>query len=74
MLVVSVLRALASLVLEPDMSDRRSYITSEQSQFVRCAACWHWFDRTNSVSVAEHRGPLPHPVENPRTAWADEDE
>jgi hypothetical protein len=55
------------------MSDS-GWTTSEQSQFVRCVACWRWFDRSNSVSVSEHRGPLPHPVENPRTAWADEDE
>jgi hypothetical protein len=60
------------------MSDRQDCITKEKvydaGQFVRCAACWRWFDRTNPVSVAEHRGPSPHPVENPRTAWADEDE
>jgi hypothetical protein len=36
--------------------------------------CWGWFDRSNSVAVAQHRGPLPHPVKNLRTAWADEDE
>jgi len=63
---------------EPDMSDRRSRNSSEQSydadQFVRCAACWCWFDRCNSVSAAAHRGPLPHPPVNLRTAWADEDE
>jgi hypothetical protein len=60
------------------MSDRRSQTSLEQSsdahQFVRCAVCWDWFDRSNSASVAQHRGPLPHPIENPRTAWADEDE
>ncbi len=62
------------------MPDRRNRIAEAQEQvydagyFVRCATCWHWVDQTNSMSVAEHRGPLPHPVENPRTAWADEDE
>ncbi len=60
------------------MSDRRNYTTQQQvydaDQFIRSAVCWRWFDRSNSVSVAEHRGQLPHPVENPRTAWADEDE
>jgi hypothetical protein len=75
MLVVSVLNLPAS---EPDLSDRRCRKTSEQSysadQFVRCAACWCWFDRSNAVSVSEHRGRLPHPVVNLRTAWADEDE
>jgi hypothetical protein len=66
----------------PDMSDRRSFKTLEQSyeqsydadQFVRCAACWRWFDQSNAVSAAAHRGPLPHPAANLRTAWADEDE
>jgi hypothetical protein len=72
-LVVSLLRGSRARVSEPDMSDS-GWTTSEQSQFVRCVACWRWFDRSNSVSVSEHRGPLPHPVENPRTAWADEDE
>jgi hypothetical protein len=78
MLVVSLLRDLTSPVSEPDMSDRRSGTPSEQlydaDQFVRCAMCWRWFDRSNPVSVAEHRGALPHPAENPRTAWADDDE
>jgi hypothetical protein len=78
MLVVSVLKATTLPASEPDLSDRRSRKTSELSydvdQFVRCAACWCWFDRSNAVSVSEHRGPLPHPVVNLRTAWADEDE
>jgi hypothetical protein len=67
-----------SLLSEPDMSDRRDCPTSEQvydaDQFVRCSVCWRWFSRSDPLSTAEHRGPLPHPVENPRTAWADEDE
>jgi hypothetical protein len=78
MLVISVLKATTLPASEPDLSDRRSRKTSEPSydadQFVRCAACWRWFDRSNAVSVSEHRGPLPHPVVNLRTAWADEDE
>ena len=76
--VVSVPRALTLPASEPDVSDRRGRNTSEQSydadQFVRCAACWCWFDRSNSMSAAAHRGPLPHPALNLRTAWADEDE
>jgi len=76
--VVSVPRALTLPVSQPDMSDRRSRNTTEQSydadQFVRCAACWCWFDRSNSAWVAAHRGPLPHPALNLRTAWADEGE
>jgi hypothetical protein len=60
------------------MSDRLSPTPSEQlydaDQFVRCVICWRWFDRSNLTSLAEHRGPLPHPVENPRTAWADDDD
>jgi hypothetical protein len=78
MLVVAVLKAMTLPASEPDLSDRRSRKTSEQSydadQFVRCAACWRWFDRSNRVSAAAHRGPLPHPVVNLRTAWADDDE
>jgi len=77
-LVVSVPRALILPSSEHDVSHRRSGKTSEQpydaDQFVRCAACWCWFDRSNSVSAAAHRGPLPHPTINLRTAWADEDE
>jgi hypothetical protein len=67
-----------SPVSEPEMSDRHSCTTEEQvfnaDGFVRCAVCWRWFDRGNPLSMAQHRGPLPHPVANPRTAWADEDE
>jgi len=74
----SVPRAPTLPVSQPDMSDRRSRNTTEQSydadQFVRCAACWCWFDRSNSAWVAAHRGPLPHPALNLRTAWADEGE
>src|SRR5215472_6243899 len=70
-------RALTLPASEPDMSDRRGRNTSQQSydadQFVRCVACWCWFNRRNSVSAAAHRGPLPHPAVNLRTAWADED-
>jgi hypothetical protein len=75
---ISVPKAATSPLSDADMSDRRSNTSSQQaydaSQFVRCAACWGWFDRSNSVAVAQHRGPSPHPVENLRTAWADEDE
>ena len=63
-LVVSVPRALTLPSSEHDVSDRRSGKTSEQpydaDQFVRCAACWCWFDRSNRVSTAAHRGPLAH--------------
>jgi len=77
MRIVSVLEATSLTALEPDLSDRSGRKASEQSynadQFVRCAACWCWFDRSNVVSVSEHRGPLPHPVLNLRAAWADDD-
>jgi hypothetical protein len=60
------------------MSDRRTCNTRQQvhetNQFVRCGLCWRWFDRSDPLAAAEHRGALPHPVQNPRTAWADEDE
>jgi hypothetical protein len=63
---------------EADMSDRHSHTSLQPGydthQFVRCAVCWGWFDRSNPVAVAQHRGPPPHPVKNLRTAWADEDE
>jgi hypothetical protein len=75
---LSVPKAAASPLSEADMSDCRSYTRSQQvydgHHFVRCAVCWGWFDRSNSAAVAQHRGLLPHPVENLRTAWADEDE
>jgi len=43
-------------------------------QFVRCAVCWRWFDRSQPLALAGHRGPLPHAVAARCTAWADEDE
>jgi hypothetical protein len=60
------------------MSDRRSGETHgrafEADNFARCNLCQEWFDRSNPLALAKHRGPLPHPVPNPRTAWADEDD
>ncbi len=60
------------------MADRRIYPTHgrtfEADNFARCPRCKRWFDRSDPPTVAEHRGPLPHPVQNPRTAWADEDD
>jgi hypothetical protein len=70
------------------MSDRRSHIFNsdvvrshavresghDADQFVRCAVCWRWFDRSNPLALAGHRGPLPHAVAARCTAWADEDE
>lgn len=60
------------------MSDRRFLPsrdrTFEADSFIRCLLCQAWFDRSQSLAVARHRGPLPHPVQNPRTAWADEDD
>jgi hypothetical protein len=46
----------------------------DADQFVRCAICWRWFDRSNPLALAGHRGPLPHAVAARCTAWADEDE
>jgi hypothetical protein len=59
---------------EADMSESHSGSQQVYDGLVRCALCWAWFDRSNPLAVAQHRGPRPHPVENPRTAWADEDE
>lgn len=60
------------------MSDRRFLPsqdrTFEADNFIRCLLCQAWFDRSQPLAVARHRGPLPHPVQNPRTAWADEDD
>jgi hypothetical protein len=60
------------------MSDRRARTTLDRTfdadNFARCPLCQRWFDRSNPLKVAEHRGWLPHPVPNPRTAWADEDD
>lgn len=74
---VSVLKEATLTASEPELSDRSGRKALAQTynadQFVRCAACWCWFDRTNVVSAAEHRGPLPHPVLTPLAAWADDD-
>jgi hypothetical protein len=60
------------------MSDRRTCTnqgrTFEAENFTRCPLCQRWFDRSDPRIVAEHRGRLPHPVQNPKTAWADEDD
>jgi Zn-finger nucleic acid-binding protein len=65
-------------VPEADMSDRRNCSVQVRSfdagSFARCPRCQGWFDRSDPLALAEHRGPLPHPVPNPRTAWADEDD
>jgi hypothetical protein len=68
----------APSALEPDMSDHQ-ICTAEQrtfdaDSFVRCPLCQRWFDRSDPLALAEHRGSLPHPVQDPRTAWADEDD
>jgi hypothetical protein len=60
------------------MSDRRNHPAQARAfdaeNFARCPLCQGWFDRSDPLAVAEHRGSLPHPVPNPRTAWADEDD
>jgi hypothetical protein len=59
------------------MSERRALTedrTINADDMVRCPQCQRWFNRNDAWRVAEHRGPPPHPVQNPRTAWADEDE
>lgn len=65
------------------MSDRRSDVVRsdpvgenvyDADQFVRCAVCWRWFDRSNALAAAGHCGPLPHAMAARCTAWADEDE
>ena len=60
------------------MSDRRHYPVQARAfdagSFTRCPRCQGWFDRSDRLAFAEHRGALPHPVPNPRTAWADEDD
>jgi Zn-finger nucleic acid-binding protein len=59
-------------------SDRRNCPAQVRSfdagSFARCPRCQGWLDRSDPLAVAEHRGPLPHPVPDPRTAWADEDD
>ena len=68
----------APLALELEMSNHRTCAAQDRifdtDNFVRCPLCQRWFCRTDPTTVAEHRGPLPHPVQNPRTAWADEDD
>jgi hypothetical protein len=60
-----------------DMSDPGTFTQNrpfDGDDMYRCRQCQRWFNRSDALSVAEHRGPLPHPVQNPRTAWADEDD
>jgi hypothetical protein len=68
----------APSALELEMSNRRTCAAQDRTfdtdNFVRCPRCQRWFYRSDPITVAEHRGPLPHPVQNPRTAWADEDD
>jgi hypothetical protein len=68
----------APLALELEMSNRRTFAAEDRTfdidNVVRCPLCQRWFYRSDPITVAEHRGPLPHPVQNPRTAWADEDD
>ena len=60
------------------MSDSRHRSVQAEAfdagNFARCPRCQGWFDRNDPLALAEHRGPLPHPVPNPKTAWADEDD
>jgi hypothetical protein len=56
------------------MSDRIQDRTFNADDITRCPRCQRWFNGSDSLKVAEHRGPLPHPVQNPHTAWADEDD
>jgi Zn-finger nucleic acid-binding protein len=46
----------------------------DAGNFVKCPRCQSWFDRGDLLAFAGHRGPLPHPAPNPKTAWADEDD
>jgi hypothetical protein len=59
------------------MADRRmgtQHRTFNADNLARCPLCQKWFDRSDQVRLAEHRGALPHPVPHPKTAWADEDD
>ncbi len=68
----------APLVPEADMPVRHDCAVRAEAfdagNFARCPLCQGWFDRSDPLAVAKHRGSLPHPVPNPRTAWADEDD
>jgi hypothetical protein len=50
-----------------DSSDDAVYDT------VQCRWCGKWINGSDPARLAEHRGPLPHPIV-PGTEWIDDDD
>jgi len=60
-----------------DMSDPGTFTQNrpfDGDDMYRCRPCQRWFNRSDALSVADHCVTLPLPVQNPRTASADEDD
>ncbi len=45
----------------------------DDRHYVQCRWCGKWINGSDPARVAEHRGPLPHPIA-PGTEWSDDDD
>ncbi|WP_029582755.1 hypothetical protein [Bradyrhizobium sp. URHD0069] len=50
-----------------------SDVVYDGSHYVHCRWCGKWVNGSDPASLAEHRGPLPHPIK-PGTEWIDDDD
>jgi hypothetical protein len=53
-----------------DSSDDAVY---DNPHYVQCRWCGKWINGSDPARLAEHRGPLPHPI-MPGTEWIDDDD
>jgi hypothetical protein len=53
-----------------DGSDDAVY---DNPHHVQCRWCGKWINGSDPARLAEHRGPLPHPIK-PGTEWIDDDD
>jgi hypothetical protein len=53
-----------------DNSDDAVY---DNPHYVQCRWCGKWINGSDPARLAEHRGPLPHPIK-PGTEWIDDDD
>jgi hypothetical protein len=44
----------------------------DDSHYVQCRWCGKWINGSDPARLAEHRGPLPHPIA-PGAEWSDDD-
>ncbi len=45
----------------------------DDRHYVQCRWCGKWINGSDPARLAEHRGPLPHPI-MPGTEWVDDDD